>query len=80
MQNAKMLRVEWDGRDGKGQTLPDGIYTFKVRAINEAGESVAVTPLMSGQVSGIIYENNEALLSLHGELISPNAIFSASLP
>ena len=79
-QNAQRLRVEWDGRDLDGQPLPDGIYTFNIRATDEAGEAVNVTPVMSGQVSGIVYENDQARLSVYGELISPSDIFSASLP
>ena len=80
MQNAQFLRVEWAGRDASGNRLPDGVYTFSVRATNEAGATVDAIPVTSGQVSGVHYENGEALLSLHGELISPRDIFSASLP
>ena len=79
-QNAKTVRAEWDGLGSNGQSLPDGIYTFKIQATNKTGEAVSVTPVMIGQVSGVTYEDGQAFLSVNEELISLRDIFSASLP
>jgi flagellar basal-body rod modification protein FlgD len=79
MQNAKTVSVFWDGRDQDGVLQPDGAYTFRVKGINQTGESVQVEPLMSGQVSKISYEDNETRLYVNGESILASEIVSASM-
>ena len=79
MQNAKTVSVFWDGRDQEGVLQPDGAYTFRVKGINQTGESVQVEPLMSGQVSKISYEDNETRLYVNGESILASEIVSASM-
>jgi len=78
-QNAKTVSVFWDGRDQEGVLQPDGDYTFRVKGINQTGESVQVEPLMSGQVSKISYEDNETRLYVNGESILASEIVSASM-
>ncbi|MBW1980204.1 MAG: flagellar hook assembly protein FlgD [Deltaproteobacteria bacterium] len=44
---------EWDGLDGDGQLMPEGVYTFRVLAKNFAGEEVTVSSRTSGIVTGV---------------------------
>jgi flagellar basal-body rod modification protein FlgD len=76
VQTAQTAWTQWEGRDVNGQLLPDGVYTYQAHAVNELGEPVEIEPIMSGKVSGVAYENEQALLSVNGELISPGDILS----
>ena len=70
-----IARAQWEGHDLNGQPLPEGIYTYEVHAVDDLGEPVEATPIMSGTVSGIVYEDGETLLSVNGQNISPKGIF-----
>jgi len=52
----------WDGKDDAGNELPDGDYTFSVNAVDGDGNSVAATTFITGVISGIRYENGNAIL------------------
>jgi flagellar basal-body rod modification protein FlgD len=54
----------WDGKDQNGNTLPSGQYTFAISAVNSSGQTVTATPLTSGTVTGIVYNNNVTYLTL----------------
>jgi flagellar basal-body rod modification protein FlgD len=55
-------QIAWDGRDRLGRQVPDGVYSFKVEAIDEAGNSVPVTQFTSGVVTGVNFKNGLAYL------------------
>ena len=46
------LLFSWDGKDGSGAAMPDGVYSFSVTA-TAGGRSVAVDPLQIGMVSSL---------------------------
>ena len=54
----------WDGKDQNGNTLPAGQYTFAVNAVNNSGQTITATPLTSGTVTGISFNNNVTSLTL----------------
>ncbi len=54
----------WDGRDLNGNQLPDGKYSFDIKAMDTAGEEVAATTIESGTVTGISFEDNMTYLTL----------------
>ena len=37
--------VEWDGTDDAGKPVPDGVYSYSLRALDNAGNSFASTPV-----------------------------------
>ena len=43
VQRSSYGSVDWDGRNATGATVPDGVYTAKVRASNAAGDSNTLT-------------------------------------
>jgi flagellar basal-body rod modification protein FlgD len=45
--------VAWDGRDDRGNRLPDGTYTYEVAAKDARNNPVSVTTQLSGVVTGI---------------------------
>ena len=54
----------WDGRDLNGNQLPDGKYTFDIKATDSAGKEVAATTIESGTVTGISFEDSLTYLTL----------------
>jgi flagellar hook-associated protein 3 len=62
--------VSWDGRDGDGNSLADGSYTFTVRADDAGGDSVAAYPIYRGNAGGkevITGEGSTVTLNANGE-------------
>jgi flagellar basal-body rod modification protein FlgD len=48
--------VDFDGTDDNGIALPDGTYTFSVKAKDTAGETVEVSTRSTGRVSGVVFD------------------------
>ena len=55
--SAGNLLFSWDGKDGSGTALPDGVYSFRVSA-TQGGRPVAVDPLQIGMVSALTRTTN----------------------
>ncbi len=56
VRDTAQQKIEWQGRDQQGNSLPDGDYTFKVTAVDEKGAAIGVTSRVSGAVTGISFE------------------------
>ena len=83
---AGLDRVGWDGKDGNGNQLKDGAYSFSLAATNSAGSPVSVTDIRTvGLVTGV-QSNTDGTFSLNlgsGMTISSSkvdAVFSSSAP
>jgi len=61
--------ITWDGITDMGSQANPGVYSFKVTGYNVIDEKVAVTPLFSGIVEGIEYEDGDARLKVGNVLI-----------
>ncbi|NMB73983.1 MAG: flagellar hook assembly protein FlgD [Myxococcales bacterium] len=49
-------RYTWDGRDGSGNRLPAGEYTFSVTGRDSDGEPLTASGRVTGVVTGVSYE------------------------
>jgi flagellar basal-body rod modification protein FlgD len=58
--------VAWDGRDEKGNVLPDGRYTFSVTGTNAKGETFAGASLLLGRAEGVMLEGEEPYITIGG--------------
>jgi flagellar basal-body rod modification protein FlgD len=63
-QSAGDNTYTWNGRDSNGNVLASGQYTFEVNAVNASGASVTATPLYTGMVTGVSFENNTTYLTI----------------
>lgn len=66
--------VVWDGTDEEGRDRADGTYRVRVRAFDRNGEEVVSTPLAIGEITGVKFENGEAILIASGLEISISEI------
>ena len=55
-------QVEWDGKDDEGRDRSEGTYSFTVEAYNTEGNAVDVTPIVFGRITGVKFEDGEAVL------------------
>ncbi|MFH2056695.1 MAG: flagellar hook capping FlgD N-terminal domain-containing protein, partial [bacterium] len=47
--------IEWDGKDGIGNELPAGSYTFELELYDLNGDAVTSESFIQGKVSGVSY-------------------------
>jgi len=64
--------VNWDGRDDTGELVGDGTYTFEITARNEKGFYIPYNTYISGEVTGITYQNGQSYLMIGDRIISNN--------
>jgi len=64
--------VNWDGRDDTGAIAGDGSYTFEVTARDEDGFYVSSNTYISGEVTGITYQNGQPYLMIGDRIINNN--------
>lgn len=58
--------ITWDGKDEKGNALPDGRYTFSVSGTNAKGEAFDGAPLLLGRAEGVMLEGEEPYITIGG--------------
>lgn len=56
--------VTWDGKDGDGKQLEDGLYTVEVVAINGEGKSLESAVTVYGKVTDVASDDTETLLAM----------------
>ena len=62
--------VKWDGRDDTGTIAEDGIYAFEITARDEDGFYISSSTHISGEVTGITYQNGEPYLMIGDRIIN----------
>jgi flagellar basal-body rod modification protein FlgD len=75
-KDATLQKVEWDGKNQAGATLPDGVYTFKVLAVDAQGQSVSVATHQIGTVNGVSLDNGSVALQVSGGKVQFSDILS----
>jgi flagellar basal-body rod modification protein FlgD len=72
--------LTWSGKDANGNALPPGDYTVQVTAADADGNAVTASPLLSGTVTGVTFENGFAELLVGDHHIAPADILSVGAP
>ena len=58
--------VIWDGKDGSGQTLPDGAYTFSITPIAFPGSTISHTSRVKAVITGVSMANGTTTMEANG--------------
>lgn len=70
----------WDGRDGQGNQLDDGTFTFTVTAVDRNDKPIGVDHTVFGRVTGIQFDNGNAILSMGDVLVPLSQVNGVALP
>jgi len=68
--------IGWNGKNQAGGALPDGLYTFRVIAVDSQGQLVPVTTYRIGTVEGVSLENEAVTLQVNGDKVAFSDILS----
>jgi flagellar basal-body rod modification protein FlgD len=68
--------VSWDGTGITGQTLPDGVYSFQIGAVNAEEKSIDATYRTGGRVTGVDYSPDGTMLKLGSVSIPLSRVLS----
>lgn len=61
---------QWDGTDGAGSDLEDGVYTLEITAVDADGESLQTEIRAAGRVTGVDMSGNEVQVQM-GQISVP---------
>jgi flagellar basal-body rod modification protein FlgD len=76
MKDTTKQKFIWDGLNQSGQRVPDGTYSFKVKALDTQGEPIPVSTGMIGVVTGISFENGITYVTIGSEKVTLSSIFA----
>lgn len=62
--------VIWDGTTSSGGTAKDGVYSFRVTAVDEEDQTLEVIHRIIGRVTGVSFEDDNTILGI-GEVGVP---------
>jgi flagellar basal-body rod modification protein FlgD len=70
--------LSWDGKDNNGNLAGDGIYFFEVEAIDENGFVVPYDAYLTGEVTGVTYQNSIPYLMIGNKLVAPENVIEVT--
>jgi flagellar basal-body rod modification protein FlgD len=76
MKDTTKQRFSWDGLNQSGQRVPDGTYSFKVKALDSRGDPISVSTGMMGVVTGISFENGITYVNIGSDKVTLSSIFA----
>ena len=72
-------KVSWDGLDKHGKPLPEGTYSYTVKADNRAGTPIEVDTFSSGLVSEVVFGEDQAYAIVNGKELPISTIKRVSM-
>jgi flagellar basal-body rod modification protein FlgD len=58
---------QWDAKTASGSSAPDSSYRFEVTAQDAQAQALTVTSSFTGQITGVSFENGQAMLNIGGQ-------------
>ena len=71
--------LAWDGKDGAGKQLPDGVYNIRITATDTAGKTVGSVAWVTGVASKIETLDGQTLLTVGRSKAPVSAVTSVGL-
>ncbi|NOY60331.1 MAG: hypothetical protein GXO75_15585 [Calditrichaeota bacterium] len=68
----------WDGKNNSGQDMPAGKYYFSISASDAEGNSIPISPIVEGKVTGIRFVDGKTYIMLGNIEIDPTNIIDIS--
>lgn len=75
-QSAGSQSLVWDGKDDKGNAVPDGLYAFQVEAKDNAGKSMEVANFFTGKVQEVYQDKSGIWVNVAGRQVLLDNIVS----
>ena len=72
-------KISWDGLDKHGKPLPEGTYSYIVKADNRAGNPIEVDTFSSGLVSEVVFGEDQAYAIVNGKELPISTIKRVSM-
>ena len=72
-------KVSWDGLDKHVKLLPEGTYSYTVKADNRAGTPIEVDTFSSGLVSEVVFGEDQAYAIVNGKELPISTIKRVSM-
>ncbi len=69
-QSSGSNQAIWNGVDGDGEPVEDGVFTFRVRAEDLSGNTVPVETFVQGKVTDVIFEDGKTFAMVNGQKIN----------
>jgi len=66
----------WDGRNQQGVSVPDGVYSFTVAAMDERNQPIPVKTSRVGLVTGIAFDGGITYLEMGKDRVTASEILS----
>lgn len=70
----------WDGKDDAGNALSEGTYSLLVAARSTNGDAISSTVTASGMVTGVEFEDDEAILLIGDVSVPLSQVRKITLP
>jgi flagellar basal-body rod modification protein FlgD len=71
-----LQQLTWDGRDNKGNAMPQGTYTVRVSGSDSSGNKTDLSTIISGKVTSVGTENGTPMLTVNGIPLSSDKIIA----
>jgi flagellar basal-body rod modification protein FlgD len=66
--------IPWNGKGIDGSTLPDGYYTYTLKAKDKDGNEVSAIQVSSGKVTGVTVKDGKLVFNVNGSPVSADTV------
>lgn len=72
--DAGLNTIPWNGKGIDGNQLPDGYYTYTLKAKDKSGNEVSAIQVSSGKVMGVTVKDGKLMFNVNGSPVSADTV------
>ncbi len=72
--DAGLNTIPWNGKGIDGSQLPDGYYTYTLKAKDKSGNEVSAIQVSSGKVMGVTVKDGKLMFNVNGSPVSADTV------